>query len=183
MLAIALLVVIGLVVVAALDPRLRPADRTTASAAPTARGTPETVDDAFDATETNPDGSVTVTLDDAAATGLVTVALANASIQRLRDVSVELVEPEGGADGRMIVSGRLDEAPLPVEAVVDLRVVDDAVRPTIRDVRVGPFPLPAGTRGDLERQVRELALLVEDRLTVERLSTSEGVLLLTGRRR
>lgn len=148
-----------------------------------ASAAPVDVDDLMDDAVTNPDGSVTVSLDDDQAAGLVASALTRASGRSLRDVSVDLVEPEGRADGRLLVRGRLDEPALPVDAVVDLHLVDDAVRPTVRDVSVGPVPVPPGTREDLNRQIGQLALVAEDQLTVEQLSTSDGVLELRGRPR
>lgn len=148
-----------------------------------ASAAPVDVDDLMDDAVTNPDGSVTVSLDDDQAAGLVASALTRASGRSLRDVSVDLVEPEGRADGRLLVRGRLDEPSLPVDAVVDLHVVDDAVRPTVRGVSVGPVPVPPGIREDLNRQIRQLALVADDQLTVEQLSTSDGVLELTGRPR
>jgi len=184
-LVVALLVAAGVVVLLTGGIPLAPGGSTSASAEPTPPidTTPVTVDEVFDRAVTNPDGSATVSLDAEETAGLVTSALARAPAQSLRDLSVDLVEPEGDADGRMIIAGRLDEPSLPVEAVVDLRVVDDAVRPTVRDVRVGPVPLPAGTREDVNRQMRQLALVAEDQIAVEDLSTSGDVLVLTGRPR
>lgn len=186
LLVVALLVAAGAIVLVTGGIPLAPGGATTsASAEPTSTPdtTPVTVDEVLDRAETNPDGSVTVSLDDDETAGLVASALARAPAQRLRDVSVDLVEPEGDADGRMVIAGRLDEPSLPVEAVVDLRVVDDAIRPTVSDVRVGPVPLPPGAREDIDQQVRQLALVAEDRIAVEDLSTTGGALVLTGRPR
>jgi len=43
--------------------------------------------------------------------------------------------------------------------------------------------VPAGTREDINRQIRGLALVAEDRFTVQELSTADGALVLTGRAR
>lgn len=180
LLVIALLVIAGVVVLATVGgPPARGRSPSTASADPS----PLVVDDLLDRAQPNPDGSVTVTLDDEDAAALVAAALARAPNRPLRDVAVDLVAPDGDADGRLVVAGRLDEPSLPVEAVVDLRVVDAAVRPTVTDVRVGPVPVPAGTRKDINRQIRGLALVAEDRFTVQELSTVDGALVLTGRAR
>lgn len=160
------------------SPRRTGADATATPAVAAVR-----IDDVLDDAVTNPDGSVTVTLDRAETSGLVAAALERAPSQPLHDVSVELVDPEGDAAGRMIVDGRLQDPSLPVEAVVDLRVVDDAVRPTVRDLRVGPVPVPAGVAADINRQVQQLALVADERIAVEDLSTIDGALVLTGRRR
>jgi len=184
LLAVGLLVVAGVVVLATAGrPPARGGAPNAASSDPTAGASPLAVEDLLDRTVANPDGSVTVTLDDHEAAGLVASALARAPSRPLRDVSVDLVAPEGDADGRMVVAGRLDEPSLPVEAVVDLRVVGDAVRPTVTDVRVGPVPLPADVRLELNRQVDRLALVAEDRLTIRELSTTDDALVLTGRPR
>lgn len=186
LLAVALLVAAGVfVLVSGGVVPAQPSPSTSASAEPTAPAetTPAAVDEVLDGAEANPDGSVTVSLDAGETTGLVASALARAPAQPLRVVSVDLVEPEGDADGRMVVVGRLDEPSLPVEAVIDLRVVDEAVRPTVRDVRVGPVPLPPGTREDINQQVRQLALVADDQIAVEDLSTAGGALVLTGRPR
>lgn len=184
LLVIGLLVVAGVVVLATAGrPPARGGSPNAASSDPTDGASPLAVDDVLERAVANPDGSVTVTLDDDEAAGLVASALARAPNRPLGDVSVDLVAPEGDADGRMIVAGRLDEPSLPVEAVVDLRVVDDAVRPTVTDVRVGPVPLPAGVRRELDRQVARLALVAEDRLTIRELSTADDALVLTGRPR
>jgi hypothetical protein len=185
LLLVALLVAAGVVVLVTGGIPLAPSGSTSASAEQTspADAPPVSVDKVLDRAETNPDGSVTVSLDADETTGLVASALARAPAQPLRDVSVDLVEPEGDADGRMVVAGRLADPSLPVEAVVDLRIVDDTVRPTVRDVRVGPVPLPAGTREDINRQMRQLALVAEDQIAVEGLSTAGGSLVLTGRPR
>jgi hypothetical protein len=184
-LVVALLVAAGAVVLVSGGIPLVAGGSTSASADPTSSAdiTPMTVEEVLDRAVPNPDGSVTVSLDARETTGMVASALARTPTQPLRDVSVDLVEPEGDADGRMVVAGHLDEPSLPVEAVVDLHVVDDAVQPTVRDVRVGPVPLPAGTREDINRQVRELALVAEGRIAVEDLSTAGDALVLTGRPR
>ena len=142
-----------------------------------------TVADVLDRAETNPDGSVTVSLDDDETAGLVASALTRAPRQPLRDVGVDLLPPEGDADGRLLVTGRLEQPSVPVEAVVDLRVVDRTVRPTVQDVSIGPVPVPAGVREDIDRQVRELALVADDQLAVEELTTTQDTLVLTGRPR
>jgi hypothetical protein len=153
----------------------------TAGATPTA--SISTVDDLLARAKTNPDGSQTVTLDQGETAGLVAGALERAPSQPLRDVSVDLVAPEGQAAGRMIVAGRLTDPSLPVEAVVDLQVVDAVVQPVVRDVRVGPLPLPARAREDINRQVQELALVADEWIAVEELSTEDDRLVLTGRLR
>ncbi|HSJ44035.1 MAG TPA: hypothetical protein VK923_05050 [Euzebyales bacterium] len=183
LLLVALLAIVGGVVLVTGGIPLAPSGSTSPEPASSAGATAVTVDNVLDQAKTNPDGSVTVSLDADETTGLVASALARAPEQPLRDVSVDVVEPEGDADGRMVVAGRLDDLSLPVEAVVDLRIVRDVVRPTVRDVRVGPVPLPSGTREDINRQVRQLALLADDQIAVEDLSTAGGSLLLTGRPR
>ena len=183
LLLVVLLAIVGGVVLVTGGIPLAPSGSTSAEPASSAGATAVTVDNVLDQAKTNPDGSVTVSLDADETTGLVASALARAPEQPLRDVSVDVVEPEGDADGRMVVAGRLDDLSLPVEAVVDLRIVRDVVRPTVRDVRVGPVPLPSGTREDINRQVRQLALLADDQIAVEDLSTAGGSLLLTGRPR
>lgn len=185
LLVVALLVTAGVFVLVSGGMPAQPSPSTSASAEPTAPAetTPAAVGEVLDGAEANPDGSVTVSLDAGETAGLVASALARAPAQPLRVVSVDLVEPEGDADGRMVVVGRLDEPSLPVEAVIDLRVVDETVRPTVQDVRVGPVPLPPGTREDINQQVRQLALVADDQIAVEDLSTAGGALVLTGRPR
>lgn len=131
----------------------------------------------------NPDGSVTVTLSERETGDLVAEALAQAPAQQLSDVAVELRAPPADADGQIVVDGRLDDPPLPVRAVVDLDVVQAQVRPTVRDLRVGPLPLTGAIRDDLNRQLVELALVGEGRLTIDALATDGDRLVVTGRPR
>jgi hypothetical protein len=126
---------------------------------------------------------VSVTLDEAETAGLVAEALARAPSQQISDVTVEVAEPPGDAGGRLVVDGRLDDPPLPVTVVVDLQVVDTRLRPTVRDLSVGPLPLSDDTRADLTNDLRSLAGVADGQLALDDVSTVDGELVLTGRPR
>ncbi|CAN5837871.1 hypothetical protein BH23ACT10_BH23ACT10_20350 [soil metagenome] len=138
------------------------------------------VDDLFDDAVDNPDGSVTVTASEAQTAALVAAGLARSSAPALRDIAVDLVAVDDGAPGRMIVTGRLDEQPVPVRATVDLDVADSAVRPTVRDVRIGPLGVPDAVRSDLNHQLRELVVLSDQGIAVSDLQTTDTALEITG---
>lgn len=142
-----------------------------------------TLDAILDRAEVNPNGSVSVTLDEAETGVVVGAALERAPTRALRDVEVDLVAPEGDADGRMVVSGRLDSPPVPVRAVIDVDVVDRSVVPTVRDLRIGPVPVPDDIRRDVTTQLRMLSVIADDRLSVRRVRTDDGTLEMTGRPR
>lgn len=139
------------------------------------------INDVLDDALENPDGSVTVTASEGQTASLVAAGLARSSSPALRDVAVDLVEVDDGPAGRMIVTGRLERQPVPVEATVDLDVVDSSVRPTVRDVRIGPLGVPASVRRDLNRQLRDLVVLADERIVVEDVRTTDTELVLTGR--
>lgn len=138
------------------------------------------INDVLDDAVENPDGSVTVTASEAQTASLVAAGLARSSSPALRDVAVDLVEVDDGPAGRMIVTGRLERQPVPIEATVDLDVVDSSVRPTVRDVRIGPVGVPASVRRDLNRQLRDLVVLADERIVVEEVRTTDTELVLTG---
>lgn len=157
------------------------AETVPSDATPTESAT--TLDEILDEAVTNPDGSVSVTLDEAETGVVVAAALERAPTRSLRDVEVDLVPPEDDADGRMIVSGRLASPPVPVRATIDVDVVDRSVRPTVRDLRVGPVPVSDDIRDDVTAQLQMLSIIADDRLVVRRLRTDDGTLEMTGRPR
>ena len=142
-----------------------------------------TLDAVLDRAVTNPNGTVSVVLNEAEAGVVVDAALERAPTRSLEDVEVDLVPPEGDADGRMVVSGRLASPPVPVRAVIDVDVVDRSVQPTVRDLRVGPVPVTDDLRRDVTAQLRSLSIIADERLSVRRLRTGDGTLELTGRPR
>lgn len=158
----------------------------TAGGAPSESATPTVpaeLDDLLGDAVANDDGSVTVTLDKVETTGLVEDALAQAPSQQISDVTVDVAEPPDDVGGRLVVDGRLDEPPLPVTAVVDLEIVDARLRPTVRDLSMGPLPLSDDTRADLTHELRSLASVADDQLALDDLSTVDGELVLSGRPR
>ncbi|HSK95006.1 MAG TPA: hypothetical protein VK891_00175 [Euzebyales bacterium] len=140
------------------------------------------LDELVDRAERNDDGSVTVTVSEAEAGGLMREALSRGDAPTLRDVRVDLQDPAGSAPGQMEVRGRLPDQDLPVTAVVDLRVADGAVAPRLRDVRVGPIPVPAGLAEDLNQEFQQVSLLADRGITVDDLATSDDEMVVTGRR-
>lgn len=139
------------------------------------------VDDLVDNVVERPDGSVAVTVTEAETASLVAAGLERSQAPTLRDVAVDLVAVDEGSPGRMIVSGRLQDRPVPVRATVDLEVVDSSVRPTVRDVRIGPLGLPASIRRDLTRELRQQVTLADPGIAVSQLHTTDTTLELTGR--
>lgn len=131
--------------------------------------------------EANDDGSVTVTVTEGEAGGLMRQALSRGGDPVLEDVRVDLQRPDGAAPGQMIVAGRLPDQDVPVTAVIDLEVDGGEVRPDVRDVRVGPLPVPAGLAEDLNDRVADVGLLADQNITVEDLSTTERRLRVRGR--
>lgn len=141
-----------------------------------------TFEELLDRADENPDGSVTVTLSEAEAGGLMRDGLSRSDTPTLDDVTVDLQRPDGSAPGQMELEGRLPEQDLPVTALIDLRVSGGAVEPSVRDVRVGPLPVPAGLAGDLNQQLQQVSLLADRGIEVDELETSERNLVVTGRR-
>ena len=141
-----------------------------------------TFEELLERAEENPDGSVTVTVSEAEAGGLMRDGLSRGGTPTLRDVTVDLQEPAGSAPGQMELEGRLPDQDLPVTAVIDLRVDDGEVQPSVRDVRVGPLPVPAGLADDLNQQLQQVSLLADQGIEVDDLETSERNLVVTGRR-
>lgn len=141
-----------------------------------------TFDELLDRAEENPDGSVTVTLSEAEAGGFMRDGLSRGDTPTLDDVTVDLQQPDGAAPGQMELEGRLPEQDLPVTAVIDLRVSGGAVEPSVRNVRVGPLPVPAGLADDLNQQLQQVSLLADRGIEVDELETSERNLVVTGRR-
>ena len=83
----------------------------------------------------------------------------------------------------MTLHGRLPDQNVPVTVVVDLSVNDQDVQPTVRDVRLGPLPVPSSMREDLTQQLRQVSLLGGQDAAVEELRTNEQELVVTGSRR
>lgn len=160
-----------------------PTPAPSAPASQAADTAPAPVGEVSDDASEQPAGLVTVTLTEAETTALVQAGLAQSQAPALRDVTVDVVAPEGGRDGQMIVAGRLRDQPLPVRATVDLEVVDKSVRPTVRTATIGPFAVPAAVRGDLNRQLRELVVIADQNVVVHDLRTTDSTVVLTGRRR
>jgi hypothetical protein len=141
-----------------------------------------TFEELLDRAEENPDGSVTVTMSEAEAGGLMRDGLSRSRTPALEDVTVDLQPPDGSAPGQMELQGRLPDQDLPVTALIDLRVNAGAVEPSVRDVRVGPLPVPAGLADDLNQQLQQVSLLADRGVEVDDLETSERNLIITGRR-
>jgi hypothetical protein len=142
-----------------------------------------TVDELLDRAVDNGDGTMTVTVTEAEAGGLVRDGLQSGGTPMLRDVTVDLQRPDGSAPGQMTLRGRLPDQNVPVTVVVDLNVNDQDVQPTVRDVRLGPLPVPSSMRDDLTQQLRQFSLLGGQNVAVEELRTTDQELVVTGRRR
>jgi hypothetical protein len=138
--------------------------------------------DILDGAAVNGDGSVTVTLSEAETAGLVEEGLAAAGANALRDASVDLRPPDSGVSGLLELRGTLEDQPVPVTATVDLVVTGGRIAPRVRDARVGPVPVPAGVRTDLNAQLRHVGLLADRGITVDSLRTTDTELIVTGRR-
>lgn len=141
-----------------------------------------TFEELLDRAEENPDGSITVTVSEAEAGGLMRDGLSRGGTPTLEDVTVDLQRSDGSAPGQMELRGRLPDQDLPVTAAIDLRVDAGAVEPSVRDVRVGPLPVPAGLADDLNQQLQQVSLLADQGIDVDDLETSERNLVVTGRR-
>jgi hypothetical protein len=142
-----------------------------------------TLDELLDRAVDNGDGTMTVTVTEAEAGGLVRDGLESGGSPMLRDVAVDLQRPDGSAPGQMTLHGRLPDQDVPVTVVVDLSVNDQDVQPTVRDVRLGPLPVPSSMRDDLTQQLRQVSLLGGQNIAVEELRTNDQELTVTGRRR
>lgn len=140
------------------------------------------VDELLDDVTDNGDGSITVDVSEGQTAALVAAGLARSSAPTLRDVAVDLVTVDDGPPGRMIVTGRLADRPVPVRATIDLEVVDSSVRPTVRDARIGPLGMPSSVRRDLSRQLRDLVGVAARGIVVSDLRTTDTALVLTGSR-
>lgn len=141
------------------------------------------VEDLLDRAVDNGDGTMTVTVTEAEAGGLVRDGLESGGSGPLRDVTTDLVRPDGSAPGQMQIAGRLRDRDIPVTAVVDLAPRDGRVDATVRSVRLGPLPVPGSMREDLNQQLREISLLGGQQVAVEELHTTDQELVATGRRR
>ena len=153
------------------------------SEAPVAEPVDVTIDELLDRAVDNGDGTMTVTVTEAEAGGLVRDGLQRGGTPALRDVTVDLQDPDGSAPGQMQLNGRLEGEDLPVTAIVDLTPGGGSVEPTVRDVRVGPLPVPGSVRQDLNRQLQDVSLLGAQQVDVEELHTTDRELVVTGRRR
>ena len=142
-----------------------------------------TIEEVLDRAVDNGDGTMTVTITEAEAGGLVRDGLQRGGTTDLRDITVNLMNPDGSAPGQMELNGRLRDQNVPVTAIVDLRVRDGDLEPSVRDVRLGPLPVPGAMRDDLDQQLRAISLLGAERIRVERLRTTDQELTVTGRRR
>jgi hypothetical protein len=140
------------------------------------------VNELLDDVTENGDGSITVDVSEGQTAALVAAGLARSSAPTLRDVAVDLVTVDEGPPGRMIVTGRLADQPVPVRATIDLEVVDSSVRPTVRDARIGPLGMPSSVRRDLNRQLRDLVGVAAQGIVVSDLRTTDTALVLTGSR-
>lgn len=140
-----------------------------------------TVDEILDRAVDNGDGTMTVTVSEAEVGGLVRDHLSGGQAG-LRDITVDLAEPDGSAPGQMELEGRLEDQDLPVTAIIDLQVSGGQVQPSVRDVRVGPLPVPGSIREDLDRQLTDVGLLADQDIDVEALHTTERELVVTGSR-
>jgi hypothetical protein len=153
------------------------------SAPPVAEPVDVTVQDLLDRAVDNGDGTMTVTVTEAETGGLVRDALEGGGTATLRDVTTDLVRPDGDAPGQMRIAGRLRDRDVPVTAVVDLAPRDGRVDATVRSVGLGPLPVPGSLREDLNQQLREVSLLGDQEVAVEELHTTDRELVATGRRR
>jgi hypothetical protein len=153
------------------------------SEAPVAEPVDVSVDELLDRAVDNGDGTMTVTVSEAEAGGLVRDGLQSGGTTTLRDVTVDLQQPDSSAPGQMEINGRLPDQDVPVTAVVDLSADGGNVEPTVRDVRLGPLPVPGSVREDLNRQLQDVSLLGAQQVDVEELETTEQELIVTGRRR
>jgi hypothetical protein len=142
-----------------------------------------TVDELLDRAVDNGDGTMTVTVTEAEMGGLVRDGLQQGGTPMVRDVTVDLQRPDGSAPGQMTLRGRLPDQNVPVTVVVDLNVNDQDVEPNVRDVRLGPLPVPNSMRDDLTQQLRQVSLLGGQNVAVEELRTNERELVVTGSRR
>jgi hypothetical protein len=142
-----------------------------------------TIDELLDRAVDNGDGTMTVTVTEAEAGGLVSDGLQRGGTIDLRDITVDLMSPDGSAPGQMRLNGRLRDQNVPVTAIVDLRVSDGDVEPSVRDVRLGPLPVPGGMREDLDQQLQAVSLLGAEQIRVKRLRTTDQELVVTGSRR
>lgn len=140
------------------------------------------LDELVDRMQDNGDGTVTVSLSEGETGGLMRRALTRRGEPTLDDLTVDLQEPDGSAPGQMQIAGRLPERDLPVTAVVDLDVDAGEVQPSVRGVKVGPFPVPAGLAADLNEQLQQVGLLADQGIAVDDLETTDGELSVTGRR-
>jgi hypothetical protein len=142
-----------------------------------------TVDELLNRAVDNGDGTMTVTVTEAEMGGLVRDGLQQGGTPMLRDVTVDLQQPDGSAPGQMTLHGRLPDQNVPVTVLVDLNVNDQKVEPTVRDVRLGPLPVPSSMREDLTQQLRQVSLLGGQNVAVEELRTNDRELEVTGSRR
>lgn len=154
--------------------------RSTASAPAAPRGTVERI---LERADRNADGSLSVEVTERETTALVRAGLARTGAPAIEGLRVDLVQAAGDAAGTMVLDGRLEAQGLPVQAVVDLVVLDGRIRPTVREVRVGPLPLSGGVRDDLNRELATRSPLIDAGLIVEDLRTTERGLVLRGRGR
>lgn len=154
-------------------------DGTAGSGTPVSASEPAgtTVADLLERARPNADGSVTVRADEVETGSLVRAGLERADAPPVDDLAVDLVDSGGAAAGQMVLTGRLREQRLPIRATVDLRVVDQAVRPTVRDVDVGPIPVPDGVRRDLNARLARLSLIAAEGLAVRDVRTTDGRLV------
>jgi hypothetical protein len=153
------------------------------SEAPVAEPVDVTLEELLDRAVDNGDGTITVTITEAEAGGLVRDGLQRGATPTLREVTVDLQDPGGSAPGQMQINGRLPEQDVPVTVIVDLAASGGNVEPTVRDARLGPLPVPGGVREDLNGQLQGVSLLGARQVDVERLHTTEQELVVTGRRR
>jgi hypothetical protein len=153
------------------------------SQAPVAEPADVTIDELLDRAVDNGDGTMTLTVTEAEVGGLVRDGLQRGGTPALRDVTVDLQNPDGSAPGQMQLNGRLRDQDVPVTAIVDLTAGGGNVEPTVRDVRVGPLPVPGSVRQDLNRQLQDVSLLGAEQVDVERLHTTDQELVATGSRR
>lgn len=154
--------------------------RSTASAPAAPR---ETVERILERADRNADGSLSVEVTERETTALVRAGLARTGAPAIEGLRVDLVRAAGDAAGTMVLDGRLEAQGLPVQAVVDLVVLDGRILPTVREVRVGPLPLSGGVRDDLNRELAARSQLIDAGLIVEDLRTTERGLVLRGRGR
>lgn len=178
MVVLLLLAGVGYLLLAApLSPEASPDAAEPAEPSPAADAIAGILDDAVE----NPDGSMTVTLSEAETGGLVRAGLTRTDGPTLRDVTVDLVTPDGPAPGQMVVRGRLRDQRVPVTAVVDVDVTAGAAQPSVRDVRVGPLSVPEALRGELNAQLQQVDLITDQGVVVDELATTDQELIVTGR--